>query len=98
MQPAPVKAAYPSPLYAWAVMAILVVGCIISYLNRQVVAIVLGPMKIDLGLSDSEISLLYSTFAVSYALAALPLGRIADTYNRKWLVTLGMVVWSIMSV
>jgi MFS family permease len=79
-------------------MGILVVGCIISYLNRQVVAIVLGPMKVDLGLNDSEISLLYSTFAVSYALAALPLGRIADTYNRKWLVTAGMVVWSVMSV
>ncbi len=98
MQPAPVKAAYPSPVYAWAVMAILVVGCIISYLNRQVVAIVLGPMKADLALSDSEISLLYGTFAVSYALAAVPLGRIADSYNRKWLITIGMVVWSIMSV
>ncbi|MBI1182222.1 MAG: MFS transporter [Alphaproteobacteria bacterium] len=90
--------AYPSPLYAWSVVAILVIACMLSYVNRQVVAIVLEPMKTDLGLTDTMISLLYSSFAASYALAGLPLARWADTYNRKWLITGGMVVWSVMSV
>ena len=97
-QVAPERAAYPSPLYAWSVVAVLVVACMISYIDRQVIAIVAQPMKADLGLSDTALSLLYSGFAVFYAIAGLPLARIADTYNRKWLITVGVFVWSVMTV
>jgi MFS family permease len=97
-QDSPGKAAYPSPLYAWSVVAVLVVACMISYVDRQVIAIVAQPMKADLGLSDTALSTLYSGFAVFYAIAGLPLARVADTYNRKWLITAGVFVWSVMTV
>ncbi|MEN3951997.1 MFS transporter [Iodidimonas sp. SYSU 1G8] len=95
---APVKAPYPKPLYAWFVVAILVVAAMISYIDRQVIAIVLQPMKDDMNLSDTEISWLYSGFAIFYAIAGLPLARMADTYNRKWLIAAGVFVWSLMTV
>ena len=89
---------YPSPARAWGIVAILIVAAMLSYVDRQVIAIVAQPMKADLKLTDTALSLLYSAFAIFYALAALPLGRMADVYNRKWLITIAIVIWSMMTM
>ena len=55
---------------AWAVLGLLMLASIVSFVDRQVVAIVVEPMKADLGVSDTEVGWLYGVFAVFYALAA----------------------------
>ena len=68
--------AYPRPIYAWFVMGVLVLASLVSFVDRQVVAIVVAPMKADLGIGDAQIGWLYGIFAVFYAIAGLPkIGR-----------------------
>ena len=69
----PTSAAYPSPRYAWLVVAVLMLGSLVAFVDRQVVAIVVGPMQADLGIGDTQIGWLYGVFALFYALAALPI-------------------------
>jgi MFS family permease len=85
------------PLYAWFVVGVLVIASLVAYIDRQVVAIVVGPMKIDLHASDSEIGWLYGIFAVFYALAGVPIAMLADRYARTRLIAIGIFLWSIMT-
>src|SRR3546814_18283144 len=67
-------------------------------MDRRVLAVVLEPMKHELGLSDSELGLLSGVaFAVVYATMGIPLGRLADRTNRTRLLAVCLGFWSIMT-
>jgi len=92
-------APYPSPAYAWTVVAILVLTAILSYTDRQVLSLVVDPIRSDLGISDTEISLLLGTaFAVIYGVAGIPLGYLADRVSRRNLILAGVVIWSAATI
>ncbi|MDX1580785.1 MAG: MFS transporter, partial [Alphaproteobacteria bacterium] len=91
-------APYPNPVYSWFVVGILVLVAIVSYIDRQVVAIVVDPMQTDLGIGDALTGLLYSIFAIFYAVAGLPLAWLADRYSRKHLIAAGVFFWSLMTM
>lgn len=82
----------------WAILALLMLASIVSFVDRQVVAIVVEPMKSDLGISDTEVGWLYGVFAVFYALAAWPIAFLADQKSRKHIIATGIFFWSIMTV
>lgn len=88
----------PRPVYAWFVVGILVCASLISYIDRQVVAIVVGPMKADLQISDSEVGWLYGIFAIFYAIAGLPIAWLADRYDRGKLIAAGIFIWSLLTM
>lgn len=70
----------------------------LSFIDRQILAFMVGPIRRDLGISDTQMSLLMGfSFAVIYAAATLPMGRLADTRNRRKLIVAGVVVWSLMT-
>ena len=69
-----------------------------AYIDRQVVAIVVDPMKADLGVNDAQIGWLYGVFAVFYAIAALPIAWLADRKSRKFIIAAGIFFWSLMTV
>lgn len=94
----PRHGAYPHPAYAWFVVGILVLASIVSYIDRQVVAIVADQMKADLGINDAQIGLLYGIFAVFYAIAGLPLAYLADRKSRKHIIAAGVFFWSMMTI
>ena len=71
---------------------------IVSFVDRQVVAIVVEPMKADLGVSDTEVGWLYGVFAVFYAMAAWPIAFMSDQKSRKHIIAAGIFFWSIMTV
>lgn len=89
---------YPHPFVAWFAVGVLVLASIISYVDRQVVAIVVDPMKKDLALTDTQVGWLYGIFALSYAIAGLPIARIADRFSRRYLIAFGIFFWSVMTV
>ena len=67
--------AYPGRPYAWTVVAILIATAILSYTDRQVLSLLVDPIRGDMGISDTQISLLLGTaFAVVYGIAGIPLG------------------------
>jgi MFS family permease len=90
---------YPSRPYAWTVVAILIVTAVLSYTDRQVLSLLVDPIRGDLGISDTQISLLLGTaFAVIYGIAGIPLGYLADRTSRRNLIFGGIVVWSVGTI
>src|SRR5882672_1891382 len=88
----------PSLRYAWYVVFILMVCYALSFVDRQILSLLVGPMKRDLALSDTRIGLLQGlAFALFYGLMGLPLGRLADTRNRRNVIILGVVLWSFLT-
>ncbi|MBJ19184.1 MAG: MFS transporter [bacterium] len=88
-----------SPGYSNFVLGALFVVYIFNFVDRQILAILIQPIKEDLGVSDTMMGLLTGpVFVISYLLAGLPMARWADRHSRVWLITVGMVVWSAMTV
>jgi len=80
---------------AWFVVIALSIASIVSWIDRQIINLLVEPIKADLALSDVQISLLQGfSFALLYALMALPLAWIADRHNRKWVILGGLICWS----
>lgn len=77
------------------VIALLVAAVAVEFLHRQLLAIAVEPIRVELGLSDGQMGWLVTAFALAYAVAVLVLGRIADRTDRRRLYALGVVVWSI---
>jgi MFS family permease len=77
-------------------VAILVATAVLSYTDRQVLSLLVDPIRADLGISDTQISLLLGTaFAVVYGVAGIPLGWLADRTSRRNLIFCGVIVWTI---
>jgi MFS family permease len=75
------------------------VAAIISYSDRQVMSLVVDPIRKDLGIGDVQIGLLIGTaFAVIYGVAGVPLGYLADRTSRRNLIAIGMIVWSAATI
>jgi MFS family permease len=91
--------AYPSRPYAWTVVAILIATAVLSYTDRQVLSLLVDPIRGDMGISDTQISLLLGTaFAVIYGIAGIPLGFLADRISRRNLIFAGVSVWSLGTI
>ncbi len=87
-----------SPLYAWYVISILFLAYVVSFIDRQILALMVEPLKADLGLSDTEISLLHGlAFAIFYTTMGIPMGRLADLRNRRNIIAIGVTVWCLMT-
>ena len=90
---------YPPRAYAWSVVGILIATAIISYTDRQVLTLLVDPIRHDLGINDVSIGLLIgSAFAIVYGIAGIPLGYLADRTSRRNLLIAGVVVWSIATI
>lgn len=92
------SANYPSAARAWYSVAVLMLAYIFSFIDRQVLNLLVGPVRRDLHISDTQMSLLIGfSFALFYALLGLPFGRIADAMNRPRLIAIGVFTWSLMT-
>lgn len=79
---------------AWTTLGLLGLLYIISFVDRSILALLIQPLKADLGLTDVQLGLLFGTaFALLYALSSLPIARIADRGNRKLLILAGVIIW-----
>jgi MFS family permease len=94
-----VKHPYPSPLQANYALAMLLVAYILSYVDRQILTLLVGPIREDLQISDFQLSLLHGVaFAVFYAFMGIPIARLADRYSRRVIISSGILFWSTMTV
>lgn len=89
---------FPNQIYAWYVVIILMLAYTVSFIDRQILSLLVDPIRSDLKISDTEMSLLQGlSFAVFYTLMGLPLGRLADQRSRRGIITLGVLFWSVMT-
>jgi MFS family permease len=83
---------------AWWALALLSAASFFNYLDRMVIAVLVEPMKRDLGLSDTQMGLVSGlAFALLYATAGLPLARLADRGSRVRILAVCVAAWSVMT-
>jgi len=89
---------WPGAGKAWYAVSILVIAFIFSFIDRIIIALLVEPIKQDLGVSDFGIGMLQGlAFAVFYALVGIPIGRWADRHSRRWIIGVGILLWSVMT-
>ena len=87
---------WPRRGYAWYVVVLLMALYLCSFLDRNIITLLVEPLKSDLGLTDVEIGFLYGlAFAAFYTTLGLFAAGMADLWNRPAVIAAGVVLWSL---
>jgi MFS family permease len=88
----------PDPAYSRYVLAILFLVYVVNFIDRQILSILLDPIKEELGASDTQMGFLTGiAFAVFYTGFGIPIARWADRGVRRSIIAIGLTVWSVMT-
>jgi MFS family permease len=86
---------WPSLAHGWWMIAVLCAAAILSYTDRFILSLLVGPIRAALAIDDTKFSLLQGlAFALVYSVAGLPLGRLADLARRRNVIVSGVLIWS----
>ncbi|MCP5144135.1 MAG: MFS transporter [Gammaproteobacteria bacterium] len=89
---------YPSAVSGWYLVFVLYIAYTLSFVDRTIIAFLVGPIRADLHITDFQFSLLNGlAFVIFYAVLGIPIGRMVDSYNRRQLVVIGVAFWSVMT-
>lgn len=89
---------YPDPRYSWYVVVVLMLAYVFAFLDRQILALLVEPIKADIGVTDFQMGLLLGpAFAFFYVTLGIPVGRIADRRSRRTIIGIGVAIWSLMT-
>jgi MFS family permease len=89
-------AAFPAVGQAWFVVIALSLINMVSYVERQILTLLFNPIKHDFHLTDTEVSLLAgAAFVIFFVLFGLAFGRLADHGNRRRIILIGAIFWSL---
>jgi MFS family permease len=93
------EAPWPPPSRAWWAVGVFCIAAVLSYSDRQILSLLVDPIRADLHASDVQIGLLQgAAFALIYAVAGVGLGRAADILPRRLVIVAGIVIWSLATV
>lgn len=88
----------PSTKRGWYVVAVLLLVYIFSFIDRQILGLLVAPIRRDLQISETQMGLLMGfTFAIFYTFFGIPLGRLADTRPRRTIIAVGLASWSLFT-
>lgn len=80
-------------------LIVLTVAYMLAFIDRQILSLLVDPIRQDLGISDVQVSLLQGiAFAFLYILCGLPAGRLADRRNRSVMIAVAVCFWSVMTM
>ncbi|MEM9530914.1 MAG: MFS transporter [Pseudomonadota bacterium] len=89
-------AGYPARGYAWYVVSLLIVAYIVAFIDRGILALLVNPIKAQLGLTDVQMSwLMGPAFGIFYATLGIPIAIIADRRSRRNIIVIGVALWSL---
>ena len=84
--------------YRYYALTVLVIGYVVNFVDRQILAVLLEPIRKDLFFNDFQLGLLGGlAFAVFYATLGIPIAMLADHKSRVKILAAAMAVWSIMT-
>lgn len=84
--------------YAWYVVGVLILAYTLSFIDRQALTLLVGPIRETLEISDTQLSLLHGfAFALFYTVMGIPIGRMIDRRRRTTIIAAGIVTWSLMT-
>ncbi|MDE0454646.1 MAG: MFS transporter [Gammaproteobacteria bacterium] len=85
----------PGAISAWFTVLMLCIAQVVSTIDRGMLALVVDPVRRDLGITDLQIAILQGfAFSFLYVIAGIAMGLVADVVNRKRLLMAGIAVWS----
>lgn len=88
----------PSKPYQNYVIVTLMIGYLFAFLDRTMIGLMVAPIQADLDISDTKMSLLMGlAFTILYSIAGVPMGLIADRWNRVRIIKYGAVIWCVMT-
>ena len=88
-----------SPRYRYYVLALIAGVNLFNYMDRQLIAVLIDPIKAELGASDTQMGLLTGiAFAAFYATFGFPMARWADRGSRVNVLSFALAAWSLMTV
>src|SRR3990167_6842832 len=79
---------------AWRILFLLFLANLFNFFDRTIPAIIIEPIRMEWNLSDLQLGLIGTAFTIVYAIAGIPLGRMADTGARRKIMGWGLAVWS----
>ena len=80
------------------VLFLLVVVYTFNFLDRQILAILSPAIQKELGINDAQLGLMRGmSFAIFYSLLGVPIAFLADRFNRTWIITISLTIWSAMT-
>ena len=89
---------WPSPRHANTALALLMVGLVVAILDRGTINLLVEPIKHQYRLSDTQFGALQGiAFGAFYVVASVPLGILADRYQRRIIVGVGVTIFSLFS-
>lgn len=80
----------------WTLVVLFLLNTV-NFFDRQVIAAVVEPLRREWRLTDAQIGWIGTAFTLLYAVAGLPLGRLADTWSRRALLCAGALLWTSMT-
>lgn len=84
---------------AWYTVLVLTVCYTLSFVDRQILGLLIGPIKAEFGVSDTEVGLLGGfAFSIFYSIVSFPFGRLVDRASRRKIIGFGVLFWSIMTM
>ncbi|MBI1181969.1 MAG: MFS transporter [Alphaproteobacteria bacterium] len=87
-----------STSYIWYATVVLTVAATLSFIDRQVLAVMIEPVKQDLHITDTQVALLLGLAFVSfYTALSIPAGWLADRFSRRLVMGVGVFLWSLMT-
>ncbi|HEY1899613.1 MAG TPA: MFS transporter [Steroidobacteraceae bacterium] len=89
---------YPSTASAWYAVWLFWLAYTLAFVDRQIMAFLVAPIRADFHLSDFQFSLIQGlAFVLFYSVLGVPIARLADTRNRRNIIALGVALWSLMT-
>jgi len=93
-----VNAPWPPPRHANYLLGVLMVAYILSFIDRNIMAILVGPIREQFAISDFQFSILHGwAFTLLYVVLGVPVGWLVDRFRRKWIIFGGVLFWSAMT-
>ena len=88
-----------SETYRWYVVWLLFLVYVLNFVDRQILIILMEPIRLEFGFSDQQLGLLGGlAFAVLYSTLGIPIARLADRSNRVNIISISIFVWSLATV
>lgn len=89
---------WPSPARAWYALLVFSLTLMVNILDRSVISLLIPPIKQDLQLSDTQVSIIIGfAFVIFYALMGLPIARLVDTRSRRLILGICVSIWAFMT-
>ncbi len=77
-------------------LGVFLLAYVLSFVDRQILSLMVDPIRRDLGISDVQVGLLQgAAFVLLYSVCGIPIGLLADRFSRKWIIAAGVLVWSV---